>query len=441
MKRPILVEAPVRAVLAPVLGLLVLTPACVLIGYDPLPWNGATPVGDGGLSTTPDVGARVDSGAKDMPILDGSAQDAAGLDAAVPDGGHLSDAGLWDDGGIADGGAQSDAGREDADAGDGPVCEREPNACGGCSELKLTLGGTCGICTEGTLVCDGRDALACDGADMGLNGCGSCAKLEASPGDACGLCAQGTYSCSGGGGLVCENPDEGLNACGGCGTLDGEPGGSCGTCGLGVYTCSGIDGVSCGGGDAEPAGAAGLLIDDFEDGDDLANVAGGLTGAWYVTHDDSSGYINPSSGEEFVPENGGANGTGRSGRIRGWGFSRWGASLALSLNAYGCGLNAQTTVGIQFYAKGQGTINFSVATTQTVPVDEGGTCVGNCFNNFDTPLNLTSSWQEFTIPWTSLSQADWGTIAEFSDRDLKYIEFVVPVDSTFDVYVDELRFY
>jgi hypothetical protein len=74
------------------------------------------------------------------------------------------------------------------------------NACGGCTTLSGTLGETCGPCGIGTTVCDGSDALLCEGGTA--NGCGGCQVLTDEPGDACG-CGAESFDCDGAEALVC----------------------------------------------------------------------------------------------------------------------------------------------------------------------------------------------------------------------------------------------
>ncbi len=123
-------------------------------------------------------------------------------------------------------------------------CETISNACGGCAPLPASpvLGAACGTCGNGTVDCNGPNAVACLGAAIGVNQCGGCAFLPGfAPGRACGTC--GMLACSGTNDFVCagEHP---RNACGGCATLTGSPGTACGTCG-GNLACSGTEAVVC----------------------------------------------------------------------------------------------------------------------------------------------------------------------------------------------------
>jgi hypothetical protein len=143
------------------------------------------------------------------------------------------------------------------------------NACGGCKTLTGTKGDACGTC-GGKLVCDGTDALKCDGSKP-KNACGGCTTLTPALATACGACGSGVTVCNTADttgettkcsdpvttpapGTACGTcktlkyacatdklstvcPGDDANACGGCGTLVGPPSTACGTK-CGIYVCS-----------------------------------------------------------------------------------------------------------------------------------------------------------------------------------------------------------
>jgi formylglycine-generating enzyme required for sulfatase activity len=141
------------------------------------------------------------------------------------------------------------------------------NACGGTGDLTVpaglpgagepaTLGGACGACDGGELVCDGAERVRCTVSDAAqVNVCGGCDAVTGALNAACGTCGSGRTSCDGTNALRCDGDlgaIEGTNACGGCGPLPGAAGNACGTC-L-VWGCSGTRlectptsiGVGCG---------------------------------------------------------------------------------------------------------------------------------------------------------------------------------------------------
>lgn len=125
------------------------------------------------------------------------------------------------------------------------------NDCNGTDALPANPGDPCGTCGGGAWVCDGADALVCEGEDVGVNACGGCEPLVDVPGEPCGSCG-GSWECAGTR-LVCTG--ERRNACGTCGALDGDPGAACDmpAGGEGVYLCTAI-GVRCGDGSTNACG-------------------------------------------------------------------------------------------------------------------------------------------------------------------------------------------
>lgn len=111
--------------------------------------------------------------------------------------------------------------------------------CGGALDLEAVPGDPCGACGLGTYVCEGPDAVRCDGASLGLNACQTCGTLPAGVGDPCRECG-GAWACDEDGLLVCNEPAR--NACGGCGALDAVPGAACDG---GTWACTAEDTLEC----------------------------------------------------------------------------------------------------------------------------------------------------------------------------------------------------
>ena len=156
--------------------------------------------------------------------------------------------------------------RDDADGTPPPRF----NLCGGQRPLRLEgrdittvgpegLGGPCGVCGDGVVVCNGIEHVRCAGA-RAPNACGGCGALPGQPGTACGACGRGLWACSGEGTLVCEG-DLPRNWCGGCGGLRGRPLFLCNTPAgqQGAWTCDGSEAMTCTRGNANLCGGSGAL--------------------------------------------------------------------------------------------------------------------------------------------------------------------------------------
>jgi hypothetical protein len=117
-------------------------------------------------------GDVTDAGADTLVSADGEGVDAFEGDVAdgSADADVVVDAGpddrdAADIGGADDGDAAENLDGADVDAAP-PACAGDTvNACGGCAVLAGVLGAVCGECEDGTLVCDGPEALRCAGAE------------------------------------------------------------------------------------------------------------------------------------------------------------------------------------------------------------------------------------------------------------------------------------
>jgi len=135
--------------------------------------------------------------------------------------------------------SSTDPDTTDSTPADSPVPDTRPetgdtcvlNECGGCTTLSGKKGDACGTC-GGALICDGLDALKCDGSKP-KNECGGCVTLTGKKGDPCETC--GKLDCDGLEALKCVDGAP-KNECGGCKALTGKKGDACGTA-CGALAC------------------------------------------------------------------------------------------------------------------------------------------------------------------------------------------------------------
>lgn len=221
--------------------------------------------------------------------------------------------------------------------------------------------------------------------------------------------------------------------------------------GGGLAACAG------GGSDDDDTGPTGPtdLIDDLEDGDDSINETNGRLGGWYTFNDESTtgSQIPPASG--FTTTTGGADGSAFSAGTSGTGFTVWGAGMGFDLNnpeAVGmtgprAAYDSSRYTGVAFKAKGNVKITLSVETVGVTPVDRGGTCTPGtmegeeCDDLHGKLLDLTSDWQEYVIPFAELRQGGWGRPVPFAATDVTAVLFQTDANLTFDISVDDVRFY
>src|SRR5262249_39465772 len=154
----------------------------------------------------------------------------------------------------------------------------------------------------------------------------------------------------------------------------------------------------------------------------------------------------PIAMSPFMPSaipNGGRSGSMHAAHMSGKGFTTWGAGMGLDLNHPGGGtrasLDASKYKGVTFWAMaGAGAttslrVNFPDKDTDP----SGGTCGTKCQDHFGAVLTLSSSWTQQTIQFSDLKQQGWGTAAASFDAKSAYgVEFMVPANTTFDLWID-----
>ncbi len=194
------------------------------------------------------------------------------------------------------------------------------------------------------------------------------------------------------------------------------------------------------------------MIDNLEDNDSLICDTRGRQGGWYTVHDETGTLA------EFLPASiPGGRGTSRyAARMTGSGFTEWGALMALELNfdtlsvvprPYGASGNG----GIRFWMKSNAPVSVAFPTSQTNPVANGGTCIGSfdidgCYDHFQFLISAPSDeWVEYDVPFAALTRRGGGGSATWDPSHLIGVGFavspLVPADRTFDVWVDDVRFY
>ncbi len=192
------------------------------------------------------------------------------------------------------------------------------------------------------------------------------------------------------------------------------------------------------------------MISDGESAN-KTNFVEGRGGYWYTfldTKDNGGSDIWPLSGAlggTFEMSPGGANGSANAARMKG---KVGGADIVYA----GMGLNfvdpkgtydASKYKGISFWAKkgpgSIGTVRMKVPDVQTDP--DGGIC-HQCFNDHGMTFEFTNDWVQYTIPFTSMNQEDWGPKDSGIDPTKLYgIQWQVNVKGAdFDIWVDDIQF-
>ena len=202
------------------------------------------------------------------------------------------------------------------------------------------------------------------------------------------------------------------------------------------------------------------LISAFEDG--LGNVTqgAGRGGGFYMFNDMTAGAMQMPPPGMLPPARMVSRCPGSSYALcmSGSGFMTWGAGMGTDLapTSGGMGMGMKQTYdasmykGIQFWAKSVGSAGLAVRVSlkdkNTAP--EGGVCdkamssgPEACNDDWGKNLNLTNTWQPYTILYSEMKQAAWGKVFPMFDSKAVYaLQFQVNKGITFDMCIDDVAF-
>jgi hypothetical protein len=205
------------------------------------------------------------------------------------------------------------------------------------------------------------------------------------------------------------------------------------------------------------------LIDDMESPAPPTLLGANSGGEWWAGGDDPSkttgATITPDGDvtAEMIP--GGRCGSKYAVHVTGQGFQSWAVVSA----SFGWGpvdggpaqllpYDAHTRAGLTFWAHVGDTSTASVRlnVSDQYSNDAGGICDKTaasgdtaCYDHFGTPLDgLDVGWKQFRIPFSGLSQIGFGIPRPAVDTASLYsVDFLFPVGSVFDFWVDDIAFY
>jgi hypothetical protein len=190
-------------------------------------------------------------------------------------------------------------------------------------------------------------------------------------------------------------------------------------------------------------------VDDFEDGNNQTNLVAGRDGYWYTAKDNQgSTYTEPAAGFATAP--GGADGSASAVHIKGTtapgGDQAWGIELGMNfLSAQGEFYDASKYKAFSFKAKlgdkaADKNVRVSLADVNTHPT--GGVCTA-CYNHFNSNIELTPDWKEYTLAFEDLKQRPgWGAPRppNVSADKLVNLNFQMGGGKPFDVWIDDVKF-
>jgi hypothetical protein len=250
------------------------------------------------------------------------------------------------------------------------------------------------------------------------------------------------------------------------GTVVGGRGGSGGTQPFGGTAVGGrggtaVSSTASGTGAAGSGGTAGTtscpglasneeLIDDMNDGDRFIPQVNGRAGAWKDSDDGTLGStMFPNPAGLFTMTDTGDACRKYAAYVYGGPFVDSGATFGFGI---GSPYNASAYTGISFWAKiDNGTSpGLRVAFPDKDTQPDGGLCQAGvsgptqCWDHYGyhMPLpGLTTQWTRYTIAFSSLTQDGWGRLgAAFDPSTIYEVQFQIPVDGRFGIWVDTVAF-
>jgi hypothetical protein len=212
--------------------------------------------------------------------------------------------------------------------------------------------------------------------------------------------------------------------------------------------------TAAGGAPSMPGTPSRLLIDDFEDGDDASLPLPDGQGFWFVVNDGSGQQFpapctlpsllsEPERASERAMRTYGQGFTTQPG-----GYSLIGLSVRSGAPACDQSIDASAFDGVEFWARGTGTVRFFIGTVATHPPADAGICTGTCYDAHGESVMLGPTWQLYRLRFDQLIQEGWGSPAGF-DRSkilgLQWSAKVAPFNPTpsacFDFWIDDVAFY
>jgi hypothetical protein len=186
----------------------------------------------------------------------------------------------------------------------------------------------------------------------------------------------------------------------------------------------------------------------MEEGSGSIIKQGGRAGSWFTYDDGSDGGVQtpPPAGPclpALIPD-GGRCSSLHAMHTFGAGFPAYGAGLGFDLNhpsTTRLPYDVSAFTGIAFWALGPQVIEVQIVEQATAPTDQGGTCTLTCGDHFGASIDVTAGWQQFVVPFSTLSQEHWGTPATWDPTTVLGVQFAVNPAPAFDFWIDDIGFY
>ena len=180
-------------------------------------------------------------------------------------------------------------------------------------------------------------------------------------------------------------------------------------------------------------------LDDFDDQDLFLSPLEQRVGSWYSFTDETSGCA------KLSVEKGDAS---PALHFTGGGFTKWGAGFGVSLawslaQSAACTYDLSAYAGVRFRARGNTTVRMNIPSRESAFQSAGGDCPDSegCFDQQGRNIEVSANFQEFVIPFCSLSQRGFGApLGPLDSTQTTNLNFLVQSKGNFDVWLDDIEF-
>lgn len=127
--------------------------------------------------------------------------------------------------------------------------------------------------------------------------------------------------------------------------------------------------------------------------------------------------------------------------VTGGKMTTWGAVLTVDFAGGAC-YDVSAYGGFEFWAKGANTrVHASVSVIDSVLVEKGGTCIGDCPPNAAKPVDLVKDWTRYRVSWQELQDRTANPSGAFDPKRAVTLGFsFYSQDTPFDAWIDDIRF-
>ena len=181
-------------------------------------------------------------------------------------------------------------------------------------------------------------------------------------------------------------------------------------------------------------------IENCDDGDDVIMIHQGRNGWWF---DSTDGF----GTQTRAIEPGGPAGSSHALHYSGSGFTDWGSGVGFNFvvpSGSAVAYDASMYDGIRFWARAEAgsstALRVILPNAQTHP--DGGICGAGCWDAFGVDFTITTSWAEYTIPFSAVAQQGWGFDPGAFDPSVLYnLETRHNANLSYNIWLDNFTFY